>query len=104
MTDPVKGYLWAELDIADPARFESEYSVHVRPLVARFGGRFLVVDDHPDVREGGRRVGRVVLLEFDSPERATEFYDSADYQAIIATRERWSTGHLYLARGWPSPD
>ena len=95
----MKSYLWAELDIADAARFEADYSVLVRPMVERFGGRFLVVDDHPDVREGERRVGRLVLLEFDTADGATTFYDSPEYRAIIGERLRWSTGHLYLARG-----
>ena len=99
MSDGPKGYLWAELDVIDPARFEAEYSVFVRPLLARFGARFLAVDDHVVVLEGERSVGRAVLVEFDSPATAKAFYECADYQAIIGARKRWSRGHVYLVSG-----
>jgi len=94
-----KGYLWAELDITDPERFEAEYSVFVRPLLARHGAKFVIVDDRPRAMEGGRRLGRVVLVEFASPAAAQAFYDDPDYQAIIAARQRWAPGHVYLASG-----
>jgi uncharacterized protein (DUF1330 family) len=94
-----KGYLWAELTIADPERFETEYSVFVRPLLARYGAKFVIVDDHPRSMEGDRTLGRVVLVEFDSPATAQAFYDDPEYQAIIGSRQRWAPGHVYLATG-----
>lgn len=99
MTNGAKGYLWAELDVSDPAKFEAEYSVFVRPLLARYGATFLIVDDHPQVLEGDRTVRKVVLVEFDSPATAQAFYDDPEYRAILAARERWSRGHVYLLSG-----
>ncbi|MEO8935809.1 MAG: DUF1330 domain-containing protein [Burkholderiaceae bacterium] len=99
MTDTAKGYLWAELDVLDAARFEDEYSVFVRPLLARYGAKFLIVDEHPLVLEGDRAVRKVVLVEFDSPATARRFYDDPAYQAIVVARNRWSRGHVYLVAG-----
>lgn len=99
MTASIKGYLWAELDVVDAKRFEDEYSVFVRPLLARYGAKFLIVDDSPDVKEGGRAFGRAVLVEFDSPATARAFYDCPEYQAIVPARTRWSRGHVYLVSG-----
>ena len=97
-----KGYLWAELDIADPERFEAEYSVAVRPLLAQYGARFVILDDAPVVLEGGRSVRRTLLVEFASRAAARAFYDDPAYQAIVPARQRWSTGHLYLLDGVPT--
>lgn len=102
MSDGAKGYLWAELEVIDPAKFEDEYSAFVRPILERFGAKFLIVDDSPAVMEGGREVGRVVLVEFDSPAIAKAFYDCPEYQGIIGARNRWSRGHVYLAEGTAS--
>jgi len=99
MSETVKGYLWAELDVIDPAKFEDEYSVHVRPLLASYGATFLIVDEHPRVLEGDRVVRKVVLVQFDSPATAQRFYDDPAYQAIVTARRRWSRGHVYLVDG-----
>ena len=64
-----KGYIYAELEVTDPALFET-----YRPLAAasieEFGGRYAVRGGDPKVLEGDGPPPRSVLLEFDSPERA----------------------------------
>ena len=42
---------------------------------------------------------RVVLLEFDSLQRAEEFYHSDQYQAIIGHRFKSARSHLYIFEG-----
>ena len=94
-----KGYLLAELDVTDPVYFNAEYMPRVQPVLQHYGARFLVATDAPEVREGGRVAKRVVFIEFDSPARAREFYDSKNYQDVIGYRFDSATAHLYILDG-----
>lgn len=94
-----KGYIYAELEITDEAHFHREYMTRVRPVLQQYGAKFLVGTDTPEVLEGGRPVRRIVLVEFDSAERAREFYHSKAYQDVIGYRFESSRAHLYLMEG-----
>lgn len=94
-----KGYLFAELDLTNPAYFHAEYMPRVQPVLQHYGAKFLVATDAPEVREGGRVVKRVVCIEFDSPARAREFYLSDDYQNVIGYRFDSAHAHLYILDG-----
>ena len=56
--------------------------------IAEFGGRYAVRGGDPKVLEGDGPPPRSVLLEFDSPERAMEWYNSPQYQAALQIRLR----------------
>jgi uncharacterized protein (DUF1330 family) len=94
-----KGYLFAELDVVDAAHFYDEYMPRVRPVLEEYGAVFLAASDTPLVKEGDRKVKRVVLLEFASLQRANEFYHSDHYQAIIGFRFDSARSHLYIFEG-----
>jgi uncharacterized protein (DUF1330 family) len=94
-----KGYLFAELDVVDATHFYNEYMPRVVPVLAEYGAMFLAGSDAPIVEEGGREVKRVVLLEFESLQRAEEFYHSERYQAIIGHRFKSARSHLYIFEG-----
>jgi uncharacterized protein (DUF1330 family) len=51
------------------------------------GARVLAVDADPEVLEGEPPRGRAVLLEFESPEAASAWYTSPEYQAAIPLRQ-----------------
>lgn len=94
-----KGYLFAEFDVLDADRFYTEYMPRVKPVLQAFGARFLVATDAPDIQEGDRAYGRMILLEFDSPELAKQFYHSKEYQDVINYRLESSKGALYILDG-----
>ncbi|QCP54301.1 DUF1330 domain-containing protein [Trinickia violacea] len=94
-----KGYIFAELDIKDSERFYSEYMPRVRPILEQYGATFLIAGGDPAVVEGDRNVKRVVLLEFETPQRAKDFYFSDAYQEIIGYRFESAGCHLYFLAG-----
>ena len=98
-----KGYIYAELDVHDAPTFYDEYMVKVRPILQAYGAVFLCATDSPRVVEGDRVVKRVILVEFESPARAREFFYSESYQSIIDIRLRSASAHLYFLDGLPSP-
>ena len=98
-----KGYIYAELDVTDPAYFYAEYMPRVQPVLDKYGAKFLIASDSPEVLEGDRSVKRIVFIEFESPRRAREFYHSKDYQDVIDYRFKSAKSHLYMLEGIEQP-
>jgi uncharacterized protein (DUF1330 family) len=81
-----KGYIVAELTLTNPGPEFEEYREKVLATVASFGGRFLVRSADPKLIEGDYPLGRIVVIEFDSSERALAWYNSPEYQRILPLR------------------
>lgn len=93
-----KGYLLAQIEVHDQAGYD-EYRKHVGDTVAAYGGRFLVRGGDPERLEGDAQTRRTVVLEFDSPARAREWYHSKQYQEVLPLRLRAATGDVFLLTG-----
>lgn len=93
-----KGYILAEVNITNPAVFDT-YRPLAQASIERFGGKYLVRGGSTRTLEGGRMLSRLVLLEFPSPERAIEWYNSAEYQAAVNIRLRSADTEVFLLTG-----
>lgn len=93
-----KGYVVVELDVTDPALFE-QYRQKVPETIAAYGGRYLVRGGEAVRLEGDRPLRRNVILEFDSPQRAREWYDSEQYRPLKDLRFRSSKADAFLLTG-----
>ena len=98
----MKGYLIARVTITDPERYE-EYRLKAPEVIASFGGRYLVRGGPIETVEGDHAQSRIVVLEFDSIERARAFYDSPAYQEIAKTRQEAARSHIILVEGHDDP-
>ena len=78
-------FLFDNLEVTDVRRLE-EYKTKVVPLVARFGGRYVVLGGEVDLVEGTWRPSFPVMIEFPSAERARAWYGSDDYRELKALR------------------
>ena len=92
-------YLFANLNVTDPASF-GKYRDLVAPIVAAFGGRYLVRGGAVTDVEGAPGLKRVVLLEFPSMEALKAFYFGAEYAPVKAIREAASSGDVALLEGF----
>ena len=92
------GYVIADVTVTDPETY-ADYRALTPGSIASFDGRFLVRGGEHEVIVGGWQPGRLVLLEFDSPERAAAWYDSPAYVEARAIRQRASTGHMVHLEG-----
>jgi uncharacterized protein (DUF1330 family) len=93
------GYLIANIDVKDPAKFD-EYRRRVVPLIEKFGGRYLVRGGDLRRLEGNLPLHRLVVLEFPTLEAAQKFYDCAEYQPILKLRLDSTRSDLVLADGY----
>jgi uncharacterized protein (DUF1330 family) len=81
-----KGYIFAEVTIHSPGAEWDEYSSKVQATLDAYGGVFLIRGGTQNVLEGKADTGTIVVLEFESPQRAEEWYASTAYQDILPLR------------------
>ena len=92
------GYIIADIDVTDPAGFE-EYRQKVSPMIAKWGGKYLVRGGSMETVEGEWAPKRLVVLEFESLERAKEFYGSEDYRPVMEIRHKTAVSNLVIVEG-----
>ncbi len=93
-----KAYVVAEINVTDPEAYKS-YVAAVAPVVARFGGKYLVRGGQTISIVGAPPSGRVVVIEFDSLAAARTFEDSADYAAVSPIRHKAAQSRVFLVEG-----
>jgi uncharacterized protein (DUF1330 family) len=91
------GYMIAEENVTDPATFQ-KYAAQVPATLAPFGGHYVVRGGKTIALEG-EAPQRVVVVAFESVEKAKAWYDSPAYSAIRPIREGASKGRLFIAEG-----
>jgi uncharacterized protein (DUF1330 family) len=96
------GYIIAEVQVTDPERYE-EYRRQVEGTIAAYGGTYLVRGGQAEALEGDAPRGRLVVLEFESYERAKAWYDSSEYAGPKQIRHDTSIGRLILVEGYTAP-
>ena len=92
------GYMIGNITITDPDAF-AEYGKRVPDTVAAYGGTYVVRGGTPEKIEGNYEPVRIVVLQFDSVERAKEWYNSPEYAPLKEMRMKASTGDLYFVEG-----
>ena len=94
----MSGYAIVELDVTDPEGFE-EYRKLVPSIIEAFGGKYLVRGGKHETIEGDWNPKRVVVLEFESVERAKEMFASKEYAPIAAIRHRTAKSNVIIVEG-----
>ncbi len=80
-------YVIAEHIVTDAAKFE-EYRTRAGPIIARYGGRYLTKSGTHRLPEGGHwKPERVVIIEFPDMDTLDRWYNSTEYQPLIALRK-----------------
>jgi uncharacterized protein (DUF1330 family) len=90
-------YLIAELDVTDATTFQ-KYASGVPATIAPFSGRYLVRAGKTETLEG-EPPKRIVVIAFDSLEKARGWFDSPGYDAIKPIRHSSAMSRDYLVEG-----
>src|SRR5580704_7153631 len=75
------GYLIAEVEVTDTAALQ-DYGKKIAETLAPFNHHYIVSTSKIQGLEGEAPKDRVVVIEFDSVQKAREWYDSPAYAAI----------------------
>ena len=78
-------YLIANVDVKDAEKIQ-EYMKATPAIIKLYGGKFLARGGDFEVCEGDWNPKRLVLVEFESMQKAKQFYNSPEYKAIIDLR------------------
>jgi uncharacterized protein (DUF1330 family) len=100
---PQPAYVIAEVEVTDRAAFQ-EYADKVAETMAPFEGHYhYVVRTSTAQALEGEPPKRIVVIAFDSAEKALGWYRSPAYQKIKPIRLGASVSRLYLAEGLQLP-
>lgn len=91
-------YVIVDIDIHDPERY-AVYRQMTPSSIAAYGGRFVVRGGAAETLEGTRAPGRIVVLEFESVERAKAWWASAEYAPAKALRQQTATTQMIVVEG-----
>jgi uncharacterized protein (DUF1330 family) len=91
-------YVILNIEVTNPERF-AEYSKAASATVASFGGKYLVRGGHAEKLEGSLEPKRVVVLEFPTLQRATDWFASEEYRDPKALRQSASSADVIVVEG-----
>ena len=92
------GYVIAEVDVTDPNTMK-KYVEKIPDTLAPFNHRYLVRGHNIQALEGEPPKGGVVIIAFDSADKAREWYDSPAYQAIKPIRQTSAKSRIFIVEG-----
>jgi uncharacterized protein (DUF1330 family) len=94
------GYLIAEVEVTDPGKLQN-YAEKVERTLAPFNHHYVVRTSKIQTLEGDVPTNRIVIIAFDSGDKAREFYDSPAYAAIRPIRQSAAKSRIFIVEGLP---
>ena len=91
-------YVITEVETTDVQEME-RYRDLVPATLAAYGGRFVVRGGAVQTLEGGWAPPRIVVLEFDSAEKARDWWESEEYREAKELRQRAGRTRMILVEG-----
>ena len=92
-------YVIVNVATTDPTQYET-YKELAQRTVAQYGGRYLVRGGTMNILEGSWQPTRIVVLTFESLERALEWWNSPEYAPARALRQQISETDLIIVDGY----
>ena len=94
----MSAYLIADITVTDPERYE-DYKKLAPPAIAAYGGKYVVRGGKSEKLEGNWEPNRIVILEFESTEKAKEFINSPEYREARALRHETASSNMIVVEG-----
>lgn len=94
----MSAYVIVDIDITDPAGYE-EYKKLAAPTVTAYGGRYIARGGKTEVLEGSWSPRRLVILEFESIEKAKQWLHSPEYNGPRKLRYKTARTNMIVIEG-----
>jgi uncharacterized protein (DUF1330 family) len=91
-------YIIVEIEVTDPVGYE-EYKKLAGNTVEKHGGKYIVRGGKTEVLEGDWNPKRLVVLQFDSIERAKAWLNSSEYREPRKMRHRTAKTQMIVVEG-----
>ena len=92
------GLIIVDIEVTDPIRYE-DYKRLASAAIAAHGGRYLVRGGQTEVLDGDWTPRRLVVLQFDSVEKAKAWRDSPEYAEAKKIRETCARANMFVVEG-----
>jgi uncharacterized protein (DUF1330 family) len=87
-----------DIEVLDPIRYE-DYKRLASAAIAAYGGRYLVRGGNSEVLDGAWQPRRLVVLEFESFERAKAWRASSEYAEAKKVRDTCARANMIVVEG-----
>jgi uncharacterized protein (DUF1330 family) len=87
-----------DIEVTDPVRYE-DYKRLASAAIAAHGGRYLVRGGRSEVLDGEWTPRRLVVLGFDSVEKAKAWRESPEYAEAKKIRETCARANMIVVEG-----
>ncbi|MFZ5353119.1 MAG: DUF1330 domain-containing protein [Bacillota bacterium] len=91
-------YFVANIKINDPDEYQ-KYLNDCNEVFVKFKGKYLAVDNNPEVLEGEWKHERAVIIRFESEKDFRDWYQSSEYQNILKYRLKAAKCDTILIKG-----
>ena len=94
----MSAYVIVDIEILDPAGYE-DYKKLAGTTVEKHGGQYIVRGGKTEVLEGDWNPKRIVVLKFESIERARKWLHSQEYGEPRKMRHRTAKTNMIVVQG-----
>jgi uncharacterized protein (DUF1330 family) len=94
----MSAYIIVEIEIIDPVGYK-EYKNQAAATVHKYGGKYIARGGKTEVLEGDWNPKRIVVLQFESMERAKEWLNCEEYREPRKMRHRTAKTNMILVEG-----
>jgi uncharacterized protein (DUF1330 family) len=85
--------------VVNNAEGYEDYKNLTPPSIAAYGGKYIARGGRTENLEGNWEPNRIVILEFDSVERAKQWLNSDEYRDARALRHKYATTKMIVVEG-----
>jgi len=94
----MSAYVIVDIDVLNPEEYQ-EYIKRAPATIEMYGGKYLARGGGTEVLEGNWVPKRLVILEFESVEKAKAWLVSPEYQPARQMRHRTATTNMVVIAG-----
>ncbi len=94
----MSAYVIVDIEVTDPVGYE-DYKQLAQDAVAHYGGRYIARGGRAETLEGDWPIHRLVILEFDSVDRAKAWLNSPEYAPARTLRHKYDRSKMVVVEG-----
>ncbi len=91
-------YVIFDVDVKDASAYQ-EYAALAPAIIAAYGGKYLARAGRTETLEGDWTPKRLVILQFESIERARTWLDSPEYRPVKRMRHEAAVSRAVVIEG-----
>jgi uncharacterized protein (DUF1330 family) len=93
------GYVIVEVNVTDKEGYTKEFFPLIAKEIQASGGKYIVRGGNPVTLQGAAPASRVVVLQFDSVEKARAFWSSPGRNAAQSVGDKYATTRAFAVEG-----